>query len=302
MPLFVIPFPTMDPVLIDIGPFAIRWYALAYIAGILIAWFYMRRLLITERLWTSPAGRRKQVYTAPGVTPTDIDDFIVWGTIGIVVGGRLGYVLFYNFDYYLANPVEALEPWKRGMSFHGGFIGTVVAMLLFARLRKISIWTLFDLAACSAPIGLFFGRLANFVNGELWGRPTDVPWAMVFPGAGPFPRHPSQLYEAGLEGLALFAILLALTYRGRMLRHRGFMAGAFVCGYGIARTFCEFFRMPDIQIGFLAGGLTMGMALSVPMIIVGAAVMIWARRRSKALDLKNADATSAQSASKVETE
>ncbi|MDQ0314228.1 prolipoprotein diacylglyceryl transferase [Amorphus orientalis] len=269
MPLFALPFPAIDPVLVEVGPFAVRWYALAYIAGILFAWWYMRRLVSTPRLWGP----------VPRPTPTDIDDFVLWATIGIVAGGRIGFVLFYNFDYYLAHPAEALALWQGGMSFHGGFIGVVIAMILFARSRGIAIWTLFDLAGAATPIGLFFGRIANFINGELWGRPSDVPWAMVFPGAGPEPRHPSQLYEAALEGLVLFLVLRVLTHAFGTLRRPGLTAGAFAAGYGIARIISEFFRMPDPQLGFLMGGLTMGMLLSVPMVLAGAWAIWRARRR-----------------------
>ncbi|AXS41449.1 prolipoprotein diacylglyceryl transferase [Breoghania sp. L-A4] len=271
MPLLALPFPTIDPVLIELGPFAIRWYALAYIAGILLAWRYMRMLINNERLW---AGQ-------PHPSALDIDDFVLWATLGIVLGGRIGYVLFYNPAYYLANPVEILSVWQGGMSFHGGFLGTVIAMVLFSWRRGLSVWTLFDLAAAAAPIGLFFGRLANFINAELWGRVTDLPWGVVFPGAGPLPRHPSQLYEAALEGIVLFLLLRLLTHRGGYLARRGFLAGAFACGYGLSRIAVEFFRMPDAQIGFLAGGTTMGMLLSLPMIIAGIAAMVWAARGTR---------------------
>ncbi|MEL7525174.1 MAG: prolipoprotein diacylglyceryl transferase, partial [Pseudomonadota bacterium] len=201
--VFVLPFPAIDPVIIEVGPFALRWYALAYIVGIILAWRYMRALVLNDRLWNG--GKRP--------SPVELDDFVLWGTLGIIIGGRLGYVLFYNPAYYLANPGEALAVWSGGMSFHGGFAGTVIAMILFAWRRGLPVWTLFDLAGCAAPIGLFFGRMANFINAELWGRPTDVPWAMVFPGAGPEPRHPSQLYEAALEGVLLFFVLRLLSHR-----------------------------------------------------------------------------------------
>lgn len=260
MPVFAIPYPAIDPVLIEFGPFALRWYALAYIAGILLGWWYIRRLVSSDRLWGG----------LPRPTTIDIDDFVLWATIGIVLGGRLGFVLFYNLPYYAEHPLEILELWQGGMAFHGGFLGVVVAMLLFAWRRGLAVWTLFDVVAAATPIGLFFGRIANFINGELWGRPTDVAWAMVFPGAGPEPRHPSQLYEAFLEGIVLFLVLLVATWLFRALRRPGFTAGLFVAGYGITRIIGEQFRMPDAQIGFLPGGLTMGMALSIPMIVVGA--------------------------------
>lgn len=266
MPVFAIPYPAIDPVLIEFGPFALRWYALAYIAGILLGWWYIRRLVTNDRLWGGLARP----------TVADIDDFVLWATVGIVLGGRLGFVLFYNFPYYAAHPAEILALWQGGMAFHGGFLGVVVAMLLFAWRRGLATWTLFDVVAAATPIGLFFGRIANFINGELWGRPSDVGWAMAFPGAGPEPRHPSQLYEACLEGIALFLLLLVAIRAFRALRRPGLTAGLFATGYGVARIVGEQFRMPDAQIGFLPGGLTMGMALSIPMILVGA----WAIRRA----------------------
>ena len=268
-PVLVMPFPAIDPVLVEFGPFALRWYALAYIVGILLAWRYMRLLVANDRLWGSIARP----------TQLEIDDFVLWGTLGIIIGGRLGYVLFYNPGYYIAHPAEALEIWTGGMSFHGGFAGTVIAMILFAWKRGLSIWTLFDLAGCAAPIGLFFGRIANFINSELWGRPTDVPWAVVFPNGGPDPRHPSQLYEAALEGIVLFLVLMVLSRRFKLLQKPGFLAGAFAFGYGIARSIAELYRVPDAHIGYLSGFLTMGILLSVPMILAGLATMIWAARR-----------------------
>ncbi|MEM8700826.1 MAG: prolipoprotein diacylglyceryl transferase [Pseudomonadota bacterium] len=267
--VFVLPFPAIDPVIVEVGPFALRWYALAYIVGIILAWRYMRALVLNDRLW---GGAKRP-------SPAELDDFVLWGTLGIIIGGRLGYVLFYNPAYYLANPGEALAVWSGGMSFHGGFAGTVIAMILFAWRRGLPVWTLFDLAGCAAPIGLFFGRMANFINAELWGRPTDVPWAMVFPGAGPEPRHPSQLYEAALEGVLLFFILRLLSHRFELLKKPGFLAGAFAFGYGIGRSIAELYRVPDAHIGYLSGFLTMGILLSVPMILAGTALMIWAARR-----------------------
>lgn len=273
MPYLALPFPVIDPVIIEIGPFALRWYALAYIVGILLAWRYMRRLAANDALWAGTAR--------PGLA--DLDDFVVWGTIGIILGGRLGYVLFYNPAYYLANPFEALAIWSGGMSFHGGFVGTVIAMILFAKRRGLSIWRLFDLAGTAAPIGLFFGRIANFINSELWGRVSDVPWAVIFPTGGPDPRHPSQLYEAALEGIVLFLVIRLLTHRFGMLRYPGFIAGTFAAGYGIARIIAEFYRVPDAHIGYLMGGMTMGILLSFPMILIGISVMGWAYRKHKAL-------------------
>jgi len=285
MSLFVLPFPAIDPVLIEIGPFAIRWYALAYIAGIFIGWWYAKRLAGNPRLW-APAS--------PPLTPADIDDFVVWGALGIILGGRIGYVLFYDLPTYLANPLQIFAVWNGGMSFHGGFLGTILAMVLFARHRGIPPWCLIDVIAASVPFGLFFGRLANFVNGELFGRVTDVPWGMVFCNdyilethgtcfAGPLPRHPSQLYEAALEGIAFFLVLRLFTHKFGRLRYPSFVSGVFCVGYGAARVFVEFFREPDIQIGYLAGGLTMGMLLSLPMIAYGIFLMVTAARRPLAM-------------------
>lgn len=269
MPTLVLPFPAIDPILIEFGPFAIRWYALAYIAGLMLGWHYMRRLVASERLWAGMAR--------PSLL--DIDDFVVYATLGTILGGRLGYVLFYAPGYYLSHPLEIVEVWTGGMSFHGGFLGVVAAMVIFAWRRKLSLWTLFDLAATVAPIGLLFGRLANFINGELWGRPTDVPWAMVFPGAGPEPRHPSQLYEAGLEGLALL-VITALVARAGGYRRPGLVAGVFAVGYGLARSFSELYRVPDAQLGYFGPGLTMGMLLSLPMVMAGA-FAIWRALRKE---------------------
>jgi phosphatidylglycerol---prolipoprotein diacylglyceryl transferase len=268
MPVSVLPFPAFDPVLVTIGPFAIRWYALAYICGILLGWLYARALIRNEKLWGGPAP----------MTVVDYDDFILWVTLGIILGGRTGYVLFYNFSHFITNPIEIVQVWKGGMSFHGGFLGCVLAVVLFARHRGIPMLSLGDITCAVGPIGLFLGRLANFVNGELWGRPTDVPWAMVFPGGGPLARHPSQLYEAGLEGIVLF-IVLALLVRAGALKRPGLIIGAFAVGYAIARTFCEFFREPDVQLGFLWGGLTMGMLLSIPLFLIGLGFIALALQR-----------------------
>jgi phosphatidylglycerol:prolipoprotein diacylglycerol transferase len=267
MSLYVIPFPTFDPVLISIGPIAIRWYALAYIVGIILGWLYARAVIRSEQPWGGPAP----------LTVADYDDFVLWVTLGIILGGRTGYVLFYNPSYFVTHPLEVFQLWKGGMSFHGGFLGCVLAVGLFARFRGISFLSLADLTCAAGTIGLFLGRIANFINGELWGRPTDVPWAMVFPSGGPMPRHPSQLYEALLEGLALF-LVLGLMIRAGALKRPGLVTGAFALGYGLARSFCELFREPDAQLGFLWGGLTMGMLLSLPLMLAGIAFMAWAMR------------------------
>jgi phosphatidylglycerol:prolipoprotein diacylglycerol transferase len=255
-------------VLIQLGPFAIRWYALAYILGILLGWLYARAIIRNEKLWGGPAP----------MTAVDFDDFIVWVTLGVILGGRLGYVLFYNPEYFAAHPLEALQLWKGGMSFHGGFTGCVVAVVLFAKSRGIPVLSLGDVTCAVGPIGLFLGRLANFINGELWGRPSDVPWAMVFPTGGQVPRHPSQLYEAALEGLLLF-VVLGLLVRGGALKRPGLIIGAFAIGYALTRSFAELFREPDAQLGFLWGGLTMGMVLSLPMLLFGMVLIMIALRR-----------------------
>jgi phosphatidylglycerol---prolipoprotein diacylglyceryl transferase len=268
MPLFALPFPAIDPIAVSFGPFAVRWYALAYVAGILGAWWLARTVAGKPKLWGGKAP----------MTPNDIDDVIAWCAIGIVVGGRLGYVLFYNPAYFLSNPLEIPVLWRGGMSFHGGFLGVILALFLFARGRKIPFRSMLDIAALVTPIGLFLGRIANFVNGELWGRVTDVPWAFIFPGGGLEPRHPSQLYQAALEGLLLFIALL-IALRGKKLASPGFMGGLFVFGYGVARIIGELFREPDAHIGYLWGGLTMGMILSIPMLALGGWMIATAIRR-----------------------
>ena len=268
MTLLALPFPVIDPVLISVGPFAIRWYALAYIVGILLGWLYARRLIRNERLWGGPAP----------MTVTDFDDFVLWVTLGIILGGRIGYVLFYNFPHFIANPSEIFAVWHGGMSFHGGFLGCVVAVIGFALRRKIPILPLGDLTCAVAPIGLLLGRLANFINSELWGRVTDVPWGIVFPNGGSLPRHPSQLYEGALEGLALLVLLYVFMRMGA-LKRPGVILGSFALFYGLARSFCEFFREPDAQLGFLWGGTTMGMLLSVPLMLAGIALIVWAYKR-----------------------
>lgn len=272
----LIPFPEIDPIAFSIGPLAIHWYGLAYVAGILIGWYYARRLVLNERLW-----RNGQ---AP-MTIAHLDDFIVWIALGIVLGGRTGYVLFYDLAAVSENPMRAFEIWNGGMSFHGGLIGSIVAMVLFSRRNAIPMWSLFDVIAAVVPIGLFFGRIANFVNGELWGRVSMMPWAIVFPTGGPLARHPSQLYEAGLEGITLFLVLAFVTRRLLTLKTPGLTAGIFLTGYAFCRIFVEFFREPDAQLGYLLGTdwLTMGMVLSTPMIVVGVWAMIHARRAATRL-------------------
>jgi len=267
--LAILPFPEIDPVIFQIGPLAVHWYGLAYVAGILIGWFYARRLAMNNALWRNET---------PAVTLQQLDDFLLWAASGIVLGGRIGYILFYDLGSVLANPIRAIEIWNGGMSFHGGFLGTTLAMIIFARRNGIVLWSLFDIVAAVVPIGLFFGRIANFINGELWGRLSSMPWAIVFPTGGPFARHPSQLYEAALEGLVLLGVLSWFIYRRQALKSPGLVTGIFVLGYALSRIFVEFFREPDAQIGYLVGGwLTMGMVLSLPMALAG----IWAITRAR---------------------
>ncbi|MDQ0303138.1 prolipoprotein diacylglyceryl transferase [Ancylobacter polymorphus] len=271
-PLLALPFPNIDPVLIELGPFAIRWYALAYIGGLLFGWWMAKRLCSSPALWGGQAP----------IKPEEFDDAVVWIAVGVILGGRIGYVLFYNLPFYAENPLQAFTLWHGGMAFHGGFLGSILAMYLFCRRRGLPFVSMLDIAASVVPVGLLLGRLANFINGELWGRPTDVAWAFVFPHGGPEPRHPSQLYEAGLEGLAIF-LILQLAIRAGALTRPGTVAGMFVFLYGCARIFVEFFREPDPQLGYLFGGwLTMGMLLSLPMLALGS-WLVWRARQRPAL-------------------
>ena len=268
MPFAAIMFPAFDPVLFAIGPFQIRWYALAYIAGFFIGWWLAKRLVANAALWrggTSPFA------------PELIDDAIVWAALVGILGGRLAFVLVYNFSYYAAHPAEIIAVWHGGMAFHGGIVGVVVGLYIFARKNQVPFLSLIDVAAVVAPIGIMLGRFANFINGELWGRATTVPWGVIFPNAGPDPRHPSQLYQAMTEGLLLFVVLLVIARSGG-LKRPGFMAGCFGIGYGLARSFGELFRQPDPQLGFLFAGATMGQLLSVPAILVGLWLVLRARR------------------------
>jgi phosphatidylglycerol:prolipoprotein diacylglycerol transferase len=264
MPLSVIPFPAIDPVAVSIGPFAIRWYALAYIVGLLIGWRYCLGL----------AGRPPHL-----VARQDVDDFLVWATLGVVLGGRIGYVLFYKPGYYIYHPIEALYVWHGGMSFHGGALGVTIAIILFTRARRIPLFAFSDIITEAIPIGLFFGRIANFINGELYGRPSNVPWAMIFPSGGPMPRHPSQLYEAFCEGILLF-ILLITAERLHARERPGVVTGLFLAGYAAARMSGELFREPDPQLGFLIFGTTMGQLLSIPLLIAGILIIAWAALRA----------------------
>jgi phosphatidylglycerol:prolipoprotein diacylglycerol transferase len=266
----VIAFPVIDPVLVSFGPIAIRWYALAYIFGLVGGWLYARRLVSQPQLW----GGVKR----PSVA--SLDDLLVYVAFGVILGGRIGYVLFYNIEHFMAYPADIIAVWNGGMSFHGGLAGAAVAIWLYARRNAVGVLSVTDLCATVVPIGLLFGRIANFIKPELWGRATDVPWAMVFPDAGPIARHPSQLYEAGLEGLVLLVILYVLAMRGGF-RNPGFLTGVFGVGYGLARIFCEFFREPDPQLGFLFGNATMGMLLSVPLVLAGLWLIVQARPQAQ---------------------
>ncbi|MBF0285130.1 MAG: prolipoprotein diacylglyceryl transferase [Magnetococcales bacterium] len=260
----MIAYPHLDPVMLQIGPLALRWYGMMYTLSFLLAW-----PLITHR-----AQRFLPRLTADGV-----GDLMVWLIVGVVLGGRLGYVIFYKPAVYLAAPLDIIKVWEGGMSFHGGFMGCLLAGWWFSRKQGLSFLEVTDLAAPAVPVGLFFGRIGNFINGELWGRMSDVPWAMVFPNAGPVPRHPSQLYEAALEGLLLFAVLMFL---GRKAQPPGFLIGVFIAGYGLSRFVVEFAREPDAHLGLLSLGLSMGQWLSLPMVFLGFGLSLWAPRRHAA--------------------
>ncbi len=273
------PFPEFDPVLIHLGPLPIRWYALAYVMGIVLGWVYAARILKTERVWAP--GK-------PPITGPQLDDLVLWITLGIILGGRIGYAIFYKPVMFtqlftganLGERLELFQLWTGGMSFHGGMLGCTAAVLIYAWRTKANALSIGDMALAAAPIGLFFGRLANFVNGELWGRTTDVPWAIRFCNArieqmygfcpaGNEPRHPSQLYEAGLEGVLLFVVLGLAVWKWRLLAKPGYVTGLFLVGYGASRALLETVRQPDAGMENFPLGLTMGMMLSIPMILVG---------------------------------
>lgn len=267
--MFALPFPAIDPVLIDlgtwpiVGPMGIRWYALAYLVGLGLGWMYVRSFV----------KKSPQAMTA-----REVDDLVFYAFLGVILGGRFGYVLFYNFHVYLSDPFAILRVWEGGMSFHGGLAGVIVAMALFCRSRNLSFLAVSDAVAVATPIGLFLGRLANFVNAELYGRVTDVPWAFVFPRAGPLPRHPSQLYEAVLEGAVLFVVLWLMARSEKIRLRHGVLAGVFLMGYALSRILVETVREPDVQIGYLLGGTTMGQWLSVPIFLAGLYIVLRARK------------------------
>jgi phosphatidylglycerol---prolipoprotein diacylglyceryl transferase len=263
----VLLFPQIDPVIVQLGPFAVRWYALAYIVSLVLGWRLVRGL----------------VRLPPAVaTPVQVDDFLTWAVLGVVLGGRLGYVLFYQPWTYLAHPLHILAVWEGGMSFHGGMLGVAIAIIVFCHRNSIPLLGFADRIAIVAPMGLGLGRVANFINGELWGRPAPdwLPWAMIFPRADMLPRHPSQIYQALLEGLLLFLLMLALSRREELRRRFGLLTGVFLCGYAMARIIGEFFRQPDAFLGFLAFGATMGQVLSLPMFLVGLWLVVRARREA----------------------
>ena len=264
--MLAIAYPAIDPVALQIGPIAIRWYALAYVLGILIGWRYVVYL-----------ARR----SPHKIETKDIEDFVVWATLGIVLGGRLGYVLFYRPGFFLEHPLQALAIWQGGMSFHGGLCGVIAAIVLFALVRKVSWLALGDLVVCAVPIGLFFGRIANFINGELFGRVSSASWAVVFPHGGSLPRHPSQLYEAALEGLILFLVLSWLALRTKALGRPGLIGGTFLAGYAVARMIAELFREPDTHLGFILSGATMGQLLSLPLLLAGLFLIYYSYRPHK---------------------
>jgi phosphatidylglycerol---prolipoprotein diacylglyceryl transferase len=264
-----IPFPNISPNAIELGPFIVKWYGLGYVAGLLFATWYMKRLVANTVLW----GRLQ-----PSMTALQIDSMFVWFFIGVVGGGRLGYVLFYNLPKYMAAPLDVFKFWDGGMSFHGGFLGVVVACYFYGKKVGMGLDRMLDLGAASVPPALGFVRVANFINAELYGRATDVPWAVIFPGES-FGRHPSQLYEAILEGLLLFIAVRIGTNKYQALAHPGRASGIFALGYGLSRIIVEYFREPDKQLGYLLGtdSITMGMILSLPLVIVG----IWLLLRSR---------------------
>ncbi len=257
-------FPDLDPVALQLGPLVLRWYALAYMGGFLLGWWYA--------LWFVRRDPDKRP------SPPEIEEYMPWAVAGVILGGRFGYVLFYQTGYYLSHPLEILKVWHGGMSFHGGALGVILSLLVFAAVKKISPRRMADVICCAVPIGLLLGRIANFINGELYGRVTDVSWGMVFPGGGDLPRHPSQLYEAALEGLLLFTALFLLARRQFIRDHAGILTGVFLAGYGLCRSFVELFREPDQQLGLFFGLVSMGQLLSLPMILGGAYLVYYSYR------------------------
>lgn len=264
-----IQFPNLNPVAVSVGPLKIHWYALAYLAGFILGWRYIIHLIGLDEKREDGVRR---------VTRVEIDDFLTWAILGVILGGRFGYILFYQFEAYMQEPLEIFKVWHGGMSFHGGALGVIIAMILFSMKRKLPVLRLTDLVCCAVPIGLFFGRLANFVNGELFGRVTDVSWGIIFPNGGPLPRHPSQLYEAFLEGLELFTIMMIMAHKFTIREMPGVLSGVFLIGYGLSRIIVECFREPDEQLGYFFSFVTMGQILSIPMIVFGIILIVRAVR------------------------
>lgn len=267
--LAALSFPNIDAVAFEIGPFTVKWYGLAYMSGLLLGWWYVRRLIGEARLWHGGQA---------AITSEQSDDLLLWITLAVIVGGRLGQVLLYDPDYYFHNPAEIIKTWKGGMSFHGALIASGLALLIFARNMKVSALSVMDLCCASVPFGLFLGRLANFINSEHWGRVApDVSWAVLFPNGGDAARHPSQLYEAALEGLVMFVVMRFCTHKLFSLQRPGFTAGVWLVWYAIARTICEFFRQPEPAHALNLGPFTAGQMYSIPMLLLGLYLILQAR-------------------------
>lgn len=269
-------FPDIDPVALHLGPLQIHWYALAYLAGFLIAWWVAKYICRLDQDKFRP-------------NQNDVDDFMSWAILAVLLGGRLGYIFFYNMPHYMEYPLDIFKIWQGGMSFHGALIGIITACIVYTRAKKISLFRLSDLAAVASPVGFFFGRIANFVNGELYGRPTDVPWGVIFPRGGPEPRHASQLYEAALEGLFMFIVLFALAHCSKIRNSPGLLSAGFLFIYGCSRFIIEFFREPDAQLGLFFGEVSMGQILCMLMIL-GSFVVVGLSRHLAKKNTLNVDA------------
>ncbi|MEZ5900304.1 MAG: prolipoprotein diacylglyceryl transferase [Hyphomicrobiaceae bacterium] len=271
-------YPAIDPVAIEFGPISIKWYGLSYMFGLLLGWQYVKRLLATPKLWLGAAPLK----------PAQADDLLLWLTLAVVLGGRLGQVLLYDPEFYFANPAEIVKVWKGGMSFHGALIASAMALILFARQTGAPVRSVMDLASAGVPFGLFLGRIANFINSEHWGRETDAAVGMIFPNGGPLPRHPSQLYEAALEGLVMFVLLRYITHTKFGLKRPGLVAGVFLVWYAIARTICEFFREPEAVHVLNIGPFTAGQMYSIPMLLLGIYFIATARPAEETASDKDA--------------
>jgi len=272
-PILAITHPNIDPVMLTLGPLQIHWYGVAYVIGILFGWWYAKKLVTTNTLWGASGSPMSSV---------QIDDFLIWAVGGIILGGRIGYILFYDLATYAQNPLNIFALWQGGMSFHGGLAGVTVAMILFAKRNSFSPFSLFDVIAAVCGIGLFLGRVANFINSELYGKVSNVPWAVIFPNTGGLPRHPSQLYEGILEGLIVFLLLSFLIWKFKKLQYPGYISGVFMLGYALSRIAVEFVRIPDQQLGYLldTNWLTMGMVLSLPVLAIGLWAILSSRQRT----------------------